>query len=237
MGCDIHMYVEKKKDGKWAAARSELFVIEDEQYDIVPDIPYEQMIYTDRNYSLFAILANVRNGFGFAGSDTGEGFVPITMPKGLPDDVSEEVKKVSDEWGCDGHSHSWFTLEELLSYDWTQITVRRGWVNGLQYWDWCRYSRGAGESPESWCSSVGGGRVVHLTVDKMDTLIKMYTEDKQTHQEKKKAIEKYLAHTYCKIEWKQPYYKCVRRFLSDVIPQLIRMGKPDEVRIVFWFDN
>ena len=237
MGCDIHMYVERKKDGKWIAARAELFVIEDEEYNTVPDIPYEQKIYSDRNYSLFAILANVRNGFGFAGCDTGEGFVPIAEPRGLPNDVCMEVKEVSDEWDCDGHSHSWFTLEELLNYNWTQTTIRRGWINGLKYWDWCRYNRGAGESPESWCGSVSGRSVIHMTVDKMDELIKACTEDKQSYREKRESVEKSLSNTYCKVEWKQPYYKCVRKFLSDVIPQLLRIGKPDEVRIVFWFDN
>jgi len=50
--------------------------------------------YGDRNYNAFAILADVRNGYGFAGCDTGDGFVPISTPKGFPDDMCEEVRKI-----------------------------------------------------------------------------------------------------------------------------------------------
>jgi hypothetical protein len=51
--------------------------------------PYEKEIYHERNYSLFALLANVRNSAGVK---------PISEPRGLPEDVSEIVKKISDQW-------------------------------------------------------------------------------------------------------------------------------------------
>jgi len=47
--------------------------------------------YHDRNYNVFGVLADVRNGRGFAGTVTGTGFVPIAEPRGLPSDLSEEV--------------------------------------------------------------------------------------------------------------------------------------------------
>ena len=71
--------------------------------DIVEDdgghlyVPYEKRIYIGRCYSLFALLANVRNYAEIT---------PISNPRGLPNDVSEIVKEMSDQWGCDGHSHS-----------------------------------------------------------------------------------------------------------------------------------
>lgn len=48
------------------------------------DIPseYEQ----SRHYQLFAVLADVRNGYGFAGVQTGEPVKPIAKPRGLPPD-------------------------------------------------------------------------------------------------------------------------------------------------------
>ncbi len=46
------------------------------------------------------------------------------MPKGLPDNVSIEVKTESDEWGIDGHSHSFLTLKELLDYSGETHIVR-----------------------------------------------------------------------------------------------------------------
>jgi hypothetical protein len=89
----------------------------------------EDWVYNGRNYDLFAILADVRNGYGFAGSYTGEGFKPISEPKDIPSDVSVEVEKASENYGIDGHSHSWFTVKELNDYDWEQetVTLRAGW--------------------------------------------------------------------------------------------------------------
>lgn len=72
MGTDIHMAVEVKgKHGRW--------------------FWYQRgnEIYDGRNYDLFAQLADVRNGTGFAGVRTGSGFVPISSPRGLPNDISE----------------------------------------------------------------------------------------------------------------------------------------------------
>jgi hypothetical protein len=48
-----------------------------------------------RNYNLFSILADVRNGVGFAGCKAGEGFEPISMPRGFPVDASPSVKKAN----------------------------------------------------------------------------------------------------------------------------------------------
>src|SRR3990167_5661087 len=45
----------------------------------------------NRNYSLFAILANVRNGYGFGGCDTGNGFEVIAKQRGIPNDLSPEM--------------------------------------------------------------------------------------------------------------------------------------------------
>ncbi len=89
MGCDIHWFVERQRDdGAWEVVSE-------------ADGPH-------RYYNLFFALAGVRYGTA----------VPIAEPRGLPDDVSDEVKRDSDDWGCDGHSHSWHTLETLLAYDW-----------------------------------------------------------------------------------------------------------------------
>lgn len=96
-------------------------------------------LYDNRDYDVFAILADVRNGRGFAGIKTGEGFVPISEPKDLPIDVSEEVKKESDYWGGDGHSHSYLTLKELLTYDWHgQTTKKEGMVTKISYYEAAR---------------------------------------------------------------------------------------------------
>jgi len=116
MGCDIHSFVEvKNASGKWEKAtgfKSDHYD-KDSDYFSQEEFRNGDCVLDARNYNEFAILANVRNGYGFAGVDTGDALKPISMPKGLPEDVSKEVKFESDEWGCDGHSHSWLTAREI----------------------------------------------------------------------------------------------------------------------------
>lgn len=78
MGCDIHFYVEKRINGIWQTADKWSADLDDDR----PYVDYDDRFYRDRNYDLFGILADVRNGRGFAGVTTGEGFVPIAAPQG-----------------------------------------------------------------------------------------------------------------------------------------------------------
>ena len=72
-------------------------------------------MYNGRSYYLFAILADVRNGSG--------GIEPIDYPRGIPDDASSGYKYVVDRWDGDGHSHSYFTLDELINFDWSKYEM------------------------------------------------------------------------------------------------------------------
>lgn len=233
VGCDIHFYVERLVNGKWESADKWT----PDQYAEADEKPlaldYDNSFYHDRNYDLFAILADVRNGQGFAGCDTGDGFVPISEQRGLPDDVTAIVKEQSDNYGCDGHSHSWLTVAELLAYDWTQETKHRGYVSAIEYSKWNQYRRERGECPEGYCGDVGGGAIRKVTETEMKVLLEPFGADRAMEPQ----IIAALHSVYCQVEWSQPYYKTARRFLSDCLPRLWRLGKPDDVRIVFWFDN
>ena len=104
MGCDIHVCCERKNyEGKWI--NCDHFKLnpyfdndrDDEEIDkwwIVP-------IFDDRNYALFATLADVRNY---------EYIKPVSEPRGLPDDIHYITKELADSWGTDGHSHSPFNV-------------------------------------------------------------------------------------------------------------------------------
>ena len=232
MGCDIHFYVEKKVDGVWqfqgTVTKTE---IDDETcFDVsAPDF------YDGRNYNLFAILADVRNGHGFAGVTTGEGFVPISDPRGVPDDASKEYKQIVDSWDVDGHSHSYHTLRQLLDYDWTQSTRLTGWCSMKEWNRWIRWDRDHGESPESYRGSVSGAGVKHLTPAEADALFagKNYDE--------REAIAEANPGTYAPAVWQNPYYRSGRTFLSETVPKLLKLAggtqNLDDVRIVFFFDN
>lgn len=105
MGCDIHMCVEYRRgrDEKWRSG--------DYFHSINPIDPNGQYhrvdLYDDRCYSLFAVLADVRNS----------GYEIIDDPRGLPEDVTDYVKADYDSWGLDAHSCSFFTLRELKEWD------------------------------------------------------------------------------------------------------------------------
>lgn len=67
MGTDIHSVFQKRgPDANWL------------------DVPSQ--FAENRHYQLFAVLAGVRNGHGFAGTPTGDEVTPIAAPRGLPDD-------------------------------------------------------------------------------------------------------------------------------------------------------
>lgn len=231
MGCDIHMYAEVKKDSKWEKVGK---VFKNPYYDktrpsTTAEDGYEwnaKLIdnpYKKRNYSLFAILADVRNGFGCAGCDLGDGFNPIDDPRGLPKDVSREIKKESDSWDCDGHSHSYFTLKELLDYDWDQKSKIRGWVYENGFLEWQEKGR-----PSNYCGGVEGKNVEHIT----------WQEMKRKIMDKSNKFTKLMGREYvCNVEWEESYRECANSFLTETIPQLKRLGNPENVRIVFWFDN
>lgn len=85
MGCDIHAHVEIKVKGKWL-------------HYSVPSIR--------RNYDLFAYMANVRN-------NEDNPIMPLCIPRGLPDDISDITKHSAEDWGEDGHDHSWLSSEEM----------------------------------------------------------------------------------------------------------------------------
>jgi len=193
--------------------------------DVSKKINYDKLfkhpLEVGRNYDLFAILANVRNGYGFAGCDTGDGFIPIDEPRGLPGDVTDDVKKESDGWGINGHSHSWFTLRELLEYNWDkQVTEHRGVVSAEEYIAW----KEKGGCPESWCGDISGRDVKHLTNSEMDRAI----------------AEGNTEHCYTSVSWKETYGESVSHFTENTIPalrKLVQPEDPDAVRIVFWFDS
>lgn len=235
MGCDIHLFVEAKANGKWGP--KDAWEMDTDCEPPALKVPYGKRFYDGRNYNLFSILANVRNGYGFAGCKTGVGFVPIAMPKGMPDDASEAVAGESESWGEDGHSHSWLTLREILEYDWTQTTTLRGYVDALSFREWMHSRRDGGFGPKSYCGGVGGSSVKIISHDEMESQIKAIEKRESQYQAITEAIKKDMGGMYANLEWQEPYYRSGREFLGETVPRLLRFGDLDSVRIVFWFDN
>lgn len=115
MGADIHLWVETKAGESWRFANPYRIDKWDKEAWVEWDEPYGQ-----RNYHLFALLADVRN------SDTR--FTPIAPVRGVPLDCSKIGRRIIDEWGADGHSHSWLSVDELLRHPWDKTEALRGRV-------------------------------------------------------------------------------------------------------------
>jgi hypothetical protein len=107
MGCDIHIFVERKNKNtdKWEEFTEDHFTLDDFDKKYLKkekgNKPFDW-----RNYSMFAFFAGVRNY---------DHCTPLAVPKGVPTNLSEEVR--GQLWEDDGHSESYLTLRELKEFD------------------------------------------------------------------------------------------------------------------------
>ena len=217
MGCDIHGVFQKKVGDVWEDSPSD----------------YE----FNRHYQLFAVLANVRNGYGFAGVRTGDAVEPISEPRGLPLDF--EISTETDEDGneMDGvhliedsaflkpwrrenypddltvwmgdHSHSWLTADEMLAwFENAPETTHEGVLSRKQYEEWDKVS-----PPEEYCGDIWGTGVVVID-EGADT-----TDD---------------GWTYIRVAWRAPLVEELAYFFDEVRKLQEEHG---EVRFVFGFDS
>jgi hypothetical protein len=168
--------------------------------------------YQDRNYNVFGILANVRNGKGFAGIDTGDPWPYIQNGRLLPDDSCSEVIEYMME--CH-HSPGWVTLEEIMKYPWESTTrMNRGLVTPEQFAEYIRDGK-----PSSWCGDSSGFMVRHITNEQMINLVKDPT----------------LSY-YTRISWQQTALEVGERFLERM-KELAKVVGEHECRIHFYFDS
>lgn len=255
MGCDIHIYAETRKDSTspWQQIIEPVFksCYHDPNE---PDEGFNKKMtidpYNGRNYDLFAILADVRNGRGFAGVKTGEGFNIISEPKGIPMDICEDVmseytvevgedysfaqlqswvNRNKSEWikfahsvSCpDWHSASWLALSELLTFDWDQFTMKRGTLSFEKY----KSYKNSDSIPDDYSGSVWGGGTVTIDEDDADKILNGADSPAPLNK------------LYVNCHWPEIYRSTCQWFLENTVEVLKTLGDPDNVRIVFWFDN
>jgi len=188
MGCDIHLFTERKisinNEQKWVNADNWKLNPYYEENNEDGESKYElNSAYGHRNYALFSILADVRND-----SEN----KPIAEPKGLPEDISEVVKAESDKWDGDGHSHSFFTMKELYDYyEQNNIVKFSGLVdaNGVKEIE-------AGKMPNWWCKGSTQKELVWKEWHQENYVIKNFIEALEKHFEsdyyrKEEDSEKY----------------------------------------------
>ena len=231
MGCDIHTRFERRRvDGTW-----EVLV------DPTPDeqglryqgwrasdalasgrpVPPVFVEFHDRNYNLFSILANVRNGSGFAGVKTGDGYEPISDCRGIPADASPEYQELVEQWNGDGHSHTWVTLDEILDPTWHNKKVTHCGVIPTE--EYLKY-RETGTRPRSWSSAVWGQSLTTIEESEADQQL---------------ASQGSITSTHVRIWWTNTYLESVSWFVEWIRAKVLPManGEPTTVRMCMFFDN
>lgn len=99
MGCDIHFVIEQKYNDKWIGVQKDWSELEPFDYNNLTKIQKLR----SRNYNFFGLLADVRTSCQSSED-----------PRGLPEDISELAQAEVEDWGVDGHSRSWHSLEEFV---------------------------------------------------------------------------------------------------------------------------
>jgi hypothetical protein len=240
MGTDILLFVEKRNtEGKWEAVTGKDFISISGYTYILNNLEYyshqpksyweeclevakqeklEGWLWIGRSYALFAILANKRN----AEVSTGNGFNPISKPKGFPKDASCEVRERYDYWGKEAHAASYLSLEKLLDYDWNQVTTKWGWVDQEEFKTFIMEGK-----PSEYSTVVSESSTVKINNETMHGIVAgtiMPEADKSY---------------YTRVEWMTAYKDSEAYFYKESIPKLkeIAGDDPESVRIVFWFDS
>lgn len=234
MGTDIHCAIEYKLEGHWRA-----LLVPNPWHIKYPDeeVEFRPQLEVPRNYDVFSVLANVRNGYGFAGCPTSRGFPFISDHRGFPDDLSEDVSSIlHDKWGGD-HSDTWVSLPELLAYDWSVPITKVGVVSAKEFrlWDVAIYDK----APREWCNGMTGGGVVNLTNEEMRAMLKGKKWEEivaMSTFENPKDGPMY----YTRLEWQQTVAQCTPEIWTHILPDMLRMGRQfgdNNVRLVMNFDS
>jgi hypothetical protein len=226
MGTDIRLYPERYVDGRWqfiGEMEENSFYVYDPEHE-PPSCPKD--LYDIRNYGLFAILADVRND---------EGYECIVQRRGIPGDLSPEVKSyfayytksyredksdtlalARDEkqraswiaYDIDMQlSPGWLTLEELANFPWHEKHIQ--------------------------IYAIVDKRVAHLFHPERGFPFREWPADIQCSYS---TTQK--ENPYCNASWTQTYAEAAgadfMKLLSTYVQQY---GASKDVRFVFWFSS
>ena len=242
MGCDIHLFVEiKDQTNKWKVikdinyidlnqAKQDLNNYANEEPNVyylnelhnrvkLAETPSYQFLYNSRNYFLFNMLANVRNGYT-AGNNYYT-ITPISEIKGIPNDISCTLKKYFNKWNTIGHSYSYLTLEELDTNYWNETECLYGYVYPLNFKKYLKTGK-----PNYYIT----GNITKNVI----------SNEEMTKYVNSNEYDSFNKDLYTIISWKIQRYQLANDFYNNAMPYLRTLGKKykkNNVRIVYFFDN
>lgn len=224
MGCDVHICIQRREPEGWREVVYQK-VYENIGQKPVDGIPVAPGIFDSRRYNLFGILANVRNGEGFAGIRTGAGWPSIAPERGWPAGFDAKVIAPNPQYPAEGprdmgdHSFTWVGLDELKAFPWDDLkTTLYGVVPTAEYERLLK----TGETPTEYSGSVvGSGIAVY---------------DPPTYLALKRSGQ--LAEKpYVRMAWKETARQATGNWPGKVIPWLEGLADGRELRLVLGFDS
>jgi hypothetical protein len=247
MGTDIHGFFQRRPKTprrsdyrlvpRW---RSDEYYGQDYQINVdvlgLGDNPndwrsFDREVLRDRNYILFAILADVRNGYGFAGCETHDPIKPLRTGEQsrLPNDIlfsprCQTLSPGSDDCTYNSrwlgyHSQQVITAEEILSYDFQQRLVEYGVFAIDEFIKFMLGDRDVGYSYDVWGEPI----VKHPRVDLTDGKAVVFNTKGYTHIPAKWNDDK-------------PIIEYVKDFVADV-KQIVADNPDYDIRLVIGFDS
>ena len=254
MGTDIHITVQAHLGGAWTDITEQAMPLKAKAYKVWNNHPeyahltqeekeeitsdYFEKCPESRNYSLFALLANVRNGYGFADCEI---FDPIKHfeLKGLPEEIEEEVCEYGSYNGG-YHNFNHFTYKEIVESDlWDQPIKAKGFVKldtFLEYLEAKKTNKNA--VPSGSCGDVSGGGVVKFSESLLTPLF-----EKGELDDWLEANVDHEQSVYVKCAWEESLALKESNFyswlMSDEMESLVydECGGPEDVRLIVSFDS
>lgn len=232
MGCDIHIRIQVQEGDEWKTVpyREEPYVSREklksgedyyrrewEAIDAWKGVVMPNA-FTSRNYNLFGMLADVRNG------TWGDEWPALAPHRGLPNGVDSdgdehELAEATGEYWLGDHSHTVISLEELEGYGWDSITVKgRGYVPAEEF-----DALAPGQKPDGYSAGIFGGNAV------------IYTPEAWAAQGRRKAHPE--ESPYIQARWRQTAREGCRDWPGEVLPRLREIAAGRPLRLLIGFDN
>lgn len=228
MGCDIHIAIQKQlADGTWEEIPYQVAPWNKDDRPLEIGIPVAPRRFGARDYDLFGILANVRNGSGFAGCLTGSGWPSIADDRGfpagfdvdalLPDPKMAKYDERGPRWLGD-HSFTWVSLDELKAFPWdTTLATIYGCVTG----DVFDELKPRNLKPANYSGGISGPG------------IQVYSEDEWLNH----RAECRAARPYVRMSWTESAREATYDWAGEVIPWLESLADGRPLRLVMGFDS
>lgn len=242
MGTDIHSIAQVRRNGSWETVA----------IGVCGD---------PRSYNTFAMLADVRNGRGFAGIKTSDGFPYIHKPRGLPADLKEPTRDNDDDNSVRVNKDH---LVAAWDRDGNEVAIESEKASRVRYLKEDSSRMWLGDHSHSWCTLTELNTFVENVVKTYTVKLCGYVHYQEYCQAKQegrsfsgwcddvhgpsivKVHEKDLPSyvgpepTYVFAEWEKPALEA--SWLSEIVAALelvrTRCGvSADDVRFVYGFDS